>query len=225
VTTIPGGRLQFFWQAQNATGHGGGGSNLFESKRRMREGDQDTADVARVLAGDAAAFEGIVLRWQRRLVNLAWRFCREQAMAEDMAQEVFLKAFRSLGKFRGESAFSTWLTAIAVNTYRSRLHAEGQPLASLDAARVASSEASPLRGVMERQRAESVRRAVLALPRRYREAILLFYFEDKSVPDAARTLGVAEGTLKARLHRGRDLLRHKCGALESPAAEATAEEL
>jgi RNA polymerase sigma-70 factor (ECF subfamily) len=191
----------------------------------MGEGDQDTADVARVLAGDSAAFEGIVGRWQRRLVNLAWRFCRERAMAEDMAQEVFLKAFRSLRSFRGESAFSTWLTAIAVNTYRSRLHAEGQPLASLDAARTASSGTSPLRGVMERQLAESVRRAVLALPRRYREAILLFYFEEKSVPDAARALGVAEGTLKARLHRGRELLRLKCGALDSPATKATAEEL
>ena len=91
----------------------------------MREDDPDAADVARVLAGDLSAFEGIVRRWQHRLVNMAWRFCRDRATAEDMAQEVFVKVFRSLSSFRGESAFSTWLTSIAVNTYRSRLRAEG----------------------------------------------------------------------------------------------------
>src|SRR6185295_11809901 len=86
--------------------------------------DDDDADVARVVGGDLEAFEGIVRRWQRRLVGLAWRFCRDRAAAEDMAQEAFLKAFRSLRAYRGESAFSTWLTAIALNTYRSRLRAE-----------------------------------------------------------------------------------------------------
>ncbi|MFN7925629.1 MAG: sigma-70 family RNA polymerase sigma factor [Bryobacteraceae bacterium] len=165
--------------------------------------------MARVLAGDIAAYEGIVERWQRRLINLAWRFCREREMAEDMAQEVFLKAFRSLSTFRGDAAFSTWLTAIAVNTYRSRIRADGLPLGSVDVAQVSSAVAGPLAGMIEVERDESVRRAVLALPERYREALLLFYFEEKSVPDAARVLGIAEGTLKARLHRGRELLREK----------------
>src|SRR5436189_6353211 len=106
----------------------------------MREEDQDAADVARVVAGDLSAFEGIVLRWQNKLVNMAWRFCRDRATAEDMAQEVFLKTFRSLASFRRESTFSTWLISIALNTYRSRLRAEGQPLLSLDPARVFSME-------------------------------------------------------------------------------------
>jgi RNA polymerase sigma-70 factor (ECF subfamily) len=80
---------------------------------------------------------------------------------------------------------------------------------SLDPARTFSAEVSALRGLIERQDAEAVRKAVLTLPVRYREAILLFYFEDKSVGDAASVLGIAEGTLKARLHRGRELLRQK----------------
>jgi RNA polymerase sigma-70 factor (ECF subfamily) len=190
----------------------------------MPEEDQDAADAARVLAGDLSAFEGIVRRWQHRLVNLAWRFCRDRTMAEDMAQEVFVKIFRSLAAFRGESAFSTWLTAIAVNTYRSRLRAEGQPLLSLDPARTFAVEPGPLHGLMERQRAEAVRRAVLTLPGRYRDAILMFYFEEKSLTDAARVLGVAEGTLKARLHRGRELLRRRCASLSSLAVGAAVEE-
>src|SRR5687767_8396133 len=84
-------------------------------------GDQDAADVRHVLAGDLSAFTGIVGRWQHRLVNLAWRFCRDRATAEDMAQEAFVKAFRALPGFRGDALFSTWLTAIAMNTYRSYL--------------------------------------------------------------------------------------------------------
>ena len=176
----------------------------------MREEDQDAADVARVVAGDLSAFEGIVRRWQRRLVNMAWRFCRDRATAEDMAQEVFLKTFRSLASFRRESAFSTWLISIAVNTYRSRLRAEGKPLLSLDPIRLFAVEPDPLHGVEERQRAETVRRAVLNLPERYRDAILMYYFEEKDLGEAARVLGVVEGTLKARLYRGRELLRRRC---------------
>jgi RNA polymerase sigma-70 factor (ECF subfamily) len=175
----------------------------------MRDEQQDLADVSRVLGGDLDAFEGIVDRWQQRLLSLAWQFCRDRATAEDMAQEVFVKIYRSLAAFRGESAFSTWITAIAVNTCRSRIRAEGTPLLSLDPARASAAESEPLRNLEERQTAESVRRAVLTLPEHYRDAILLYYFEEKDVAEAARVLGIAEGTLKARLHRGRDLLRRR----------------
>jgi|SRR6185312_11600745 len=190
----------------------------------MCEEDQDAADAAKVIAGDLNAFEGIVLRWQRRLVTMAWRFCRDRAAAEDMAQEVLLKTFRSLGAFRGESAFSTWITAIALNTYRSRLRAEGQPLLSLDPARVFADESNSFREIEERERAEAVRRAVLTLPKRYREAILLYYFEEKDLAESARVLGVAEGTLKARLHRGRELLKRRCANLGSLAADVVVKE-
>lgn len=165
--------------------------------------------MQRVVAGDLSAFEGIVQRWQHRLVNLAWRFCRDRAMAEDMAQEVFIKVYRSLGSFRGESAFSTWLTSIALNTYRSRVHADSRRTVSLDPARTLAVGAGAQQGVEDRQRDETVRRAVLTLPERYRDAILMFYFEEKDVAQTARVLGIAEGTLKARLHRGRELLKRK----------------
>jgi len=189
----------------------------------MRTGDEDAADVARVLAGDMEAFEGIVRRWQHRLVNIAWRFCRDRETAQDMAQEAFVKAFRSLATFRGESAFSTWLTAIAVNTYRSWLRAEGLPLLPLPAfetIRIVSGNAMPLRRLEARERDEAVRRAVVTLPARYREAILMYYFEEKDLAEAARILGIGEGTLKARLHRGRELLKRRCANLDMTASGA-----
>ncbi len=187
--------------------------------------DPDAELVARVMAGDPSGFEALVERWQRRLVSLAWRFCRDRATAEDMAQEVFLKAYRSLASFRGDSTFSTWLISVAVNTFRSRLRSEGQPLLSLEPERLFSTAQSPLRSIEERQRAEAVRRVVLNLPERYRDAILLYYFEEKDLAESARVLGVPEGTLKARLHRGRELLRRRCADLAPLAAGALKEEL
>jgi RNA polymerase sigma-70 factor (ECF subfamily) len=191
----------------------------------MDEGGDDSADAARVAAGDAGAFEGIVRRWQGRLVGLAWRFCRDRALAEDMAQEAFVKAFRAMGSFRGESAFSTWLTAVAVNTYRSRLRAEGPPLLSLDPARAFATGPSQDHAMQQRERAEAVRRAVLTLPARYREAILVYYFQERAVAEAARILGIAEGTLKARLHRGRELLRRRCTDVDPAPAGAGTEDM
>ncbi|HWB87080.1 MAG TPA: sigma-70 family RNA polymerase sigma factor [Bryobacteraceae bacterium] len=189
----------------------------------MRKEDQDAADVARVIAGDLCGFEAIVERWQHRLVSLAWRFCRDRATAEDMAQEVFVKVFRSLASFRGDSTFSTWLISVAVNTFRSRIRAEGQPLPDVDLNRLWDTTPSPLHELEERQRAEALRRAVLTLPERYRDAILVYYFEEKDMAESIRVLGVAEGTLKARLHRGRELLRRRCANL-NPRAESAFEE-
>src|SRR5215510_13534071 len=81
----------------------------------------DLADVDRVLAGDASAFEGIVRRWQGPLVNLAYRFCRDRGRAEELAQEAFLRAYKGLARWRRDAAFSTWLFALATNLYCSEL--------------------------------------------------------------------------------------------------------
>lgn len=83
--------------------------------------DPDLANVERVLAGDAGAFEGIVRRWQGPLVNMAWRYCRDRARAEELAQEALVRAWRGLGQWRRESSFSTWLFALAANVFRSDL--------------------------------------------------------------------------------------------------------
>lgn len=169
----------------------------------------DEALIARVVAGDTAAFEGIVRRWQSPLVNLAWRFCRNRARAEEMAQEAFLRAFRNLAQFRGDSAFSTWLFALATNLYRTEIRRLPSIPLSLDEIAEPHDPRLTSTAFEDSNRDESVRRAVLALPPKYRDAVLLFYFHEQDVPAAARTLGVPEGTVKARLFRGRELLRSK----------------
>ena len=174
--------------------------------------DEDAADIRRVLDGDVSAFSGIVQRWQDRLMSLAWRFCHDRTLAEDMAQEAFVKAFRALGTFRGEATFSTWLTAIAMNTYRSCLREREPVVAGLDHAMLAADQPDALAGLQQLERAAWVRRAVRTLPRRYREAIVLFYFEQMDLAETARVLGIPQGTLKARLHRGRELLKIRAAA-------------
>jgi RNA polymerase sigma-70 factor (ECF subfamily) len=170
----------------------------------------DEALVARVVAGDTAAFEGIVRRWQAPLVNLAWRFCRDRGRAEEMAQEAFLRAFRNLAQFRGDSAFSTWLFALATNLYRTEIRRlPSMPLSLDDIAEPPDPRIAAATALEQADRDESLRRAVLALPPKYRDAVLLFYFHEQDVPAAARTLRVPEGTVKARLFRGRELLRAK----------------
>lgn len=170
---------------------------------------EDAALIARVLAGDNAAFEGIVRRWQSPLVNLAWRFCRDRARAEEMAQEAFLRAWRNLGQFRGESAFSTWLFSLATNLYRTELRRIPATPLSLDEIAEPADPRISAAAFDDDSRDEALRRAVLALPPKYRDAVLLFYFHEQDVPAAARTLRIPEGTVKARLFRGRELLRSK----------------
>ena len=169
----------------------------------------DQADVERVLAGDIPAFEGIVRRWQGPLINLAYRFCRDRGRAEEMAQEAFLRAYRGLSQWRRDAVFSSWLFALATNLYRSELRRIPARAVSLDdIAEPADARASD-GGLEDQDRDLAVRRAVGALPAKYREALILFYFHDMDVTTAAQSLGLPEGTVKARLFRGRELLRGK----------------
>lgn len=172
---------------------------------------EDQADVDRVLGGDASGFEGLVRRWQKPLVNLAFRFCHDRGRAEEMAQEAFVRAYRSLRTWRRDAAFSTWLFALATNVYCSELRrVPPRPVALGDIPEPAQPGAA-VRDDAYRDRV--VRRAVLALPSKYREALTLFYFHDMDVGAAAQSLSLPEGTIKARLSRGRAILRRKLSEL------------
>ena len=168
--------------------------------------DDDRTDVRRVLAGNVDAFAGIVRRWNGPLLRLARRFSRDEAVAEEMVQDAFVRAYRGLAAWRDDAAFSTWLFAVALNCFRTlsrRLGPPTEPLVDTEAG------TNPWESLDAADRRAIVRRAVATLPARYREAIILFYFHEQSLHEAMATLGVAEGTLKARLHRARKLLHSR----------------
>jgi RNA polymerase sigma-70 factor (ECF subfamily) len=192
---------------------------------RNDSGDRDRADVARVLAGDLSAFENIVQRWQGPLVNMAWRYCRDRGRAEEMAQEALVRAWRGLAQWRGEAAFSTWLFSVAANVYRNELKKVPTVTVAMEDVAEPGHAAGQEDALMRQRRDETVRRAVLALPLRYREPLVLFYFHEMDVGAAARTLGMPEGTLKARLARGRELLRKRFPHLRDQQTDAAVENL
>lgn len=185
-------------------------SESYEQRVKLRvSATEDQADAERVLAGDVSAFEGIVRRWQAPLVNLAYRFCRDRGRAEDMAQEAFLRAYRGLRQWRRDAAFSTWLFAVATNLYRSELR-------RIPARTVSIEDVTELRdsrpsdgGLAEEDRYQAVRSAILTLPSKYRDPMILFYFHEMDIAAAARSLNLPQGTVKARLSRGRELLRER----------------
>jgi RNA polymerase sigma-70 factor (ECF subfamily) len=181
----------------------------YESRRTRLGAAEDDSDVERTLAGDINAFEGIVRRWQGPLINCAYRFCGERGRAEDLAQEAFLRAYRSLGSWRRDSTFSTWLLSVAMNLYRSEYSKRPPVFIGLEDALEPRDVHAQDGGFEQRNEDEVLHRAVLALPKKYREAVVLFYLQDLSLTETAQVLHVAEGTLKVRLFRGREMLRKK----------------
>jgi RNA polymerase sigma-70 factor (ECF subfamily) len=172
---------------------------------RTKNGDEDA--IGRVLDGDTSAFAAIVERWQGPLINLAYRFCRDRERAEDMAQEAFLRAFRGLKSWRRDAAFSTWLFALATNVYRTEMRRFTPESIPLDD--TVSPVSSLENSASEDDRRSMVQKALRSLPPKYRDPLILFYFHDQDVAATARSLELPEGTVKARLSRGRAQLKSK----------------
>ncbi len=166
-----------------------------------------------MLAGDTAAFAALVRRWQSPLINMAWRFCRDRGRVEDIAQTVLLRAYVHLGQWQRQAKFSTWLFALAANVYRSELKRIPATMLSLDEIVEPPDTRIHTPSLEQAEETERIRTAVLALPAKYRDAVTLYYFHEQDVTTAALSLGIPEGTLKTRLHRGRELLRKKFSQL------------
>jgi RNA polymerase sigma-70 factor (ECF subfamily) len=176
-----------------------------DAAARERE-DAERSLVARARKGDREAFRGLVERHQGRALALARRLLRDEAEAEEVAQDAFLKAWSALPGFRAEASFGTWLHRIV---YR-------RALDRLDALKVrrrheATAPSWPEEGAVSDDPGgpgdERVRRLVESLPAPQRAAVTLYYFEDRSVQDAATVLGMHENTMKTHLHRARAALR------------------
>lgn len=168
---------------------------------------EDEAAIDRVLEGNTAAFSTVVERWQGPLVNLAYRFCRDRERAEDMAQEAFLRAYRGLGSWRRDAAFSTWLFALATNVYRTEMRRITPESVPMDETVTPTDSLEATANAADRR--SIVQTALRSLPPKYRDPLILFYFHDQDVATTARSLELPDGTVKARLSRGRALLESK----------------
>lgn len=181
------------------------------------ERDIDQILVERVQRGDKKAFELLFSKYQRKIGRLVSRLVRDQAEIEDVTQEAFIKAYRALPQFRGESAFYTWLYRIAINTAKNYLVSQGRraPTSTENDADEAETfdDADQLRDIntpeslfMSRQVGDTVNRAMEALPEELRTAIQLREIEGMSYEDIAVAMQCPIGTVRSRIFRARDAI-------------------
>ena len=185
----------------------------------MSEREIDQALVVRVQQGDKKAFDLLVLKYQLRVSKLVSRFLRNQSDVPDVVQEAFIKAYRALPNFRGESAFYTWLYRIAINTAKNHLVAMARksPINSIDvqdAEDYGASEwlkeyASPEREALASELEATIYHAMNELPADLREAITLREIEGLSYEDIAAVMDCPIGTVRSRIFRAREAIDSK----------------
>jgi RNA polymerase sigma-70 factor (ECF subfamily) len=181
--------------------------------------DPDAALMLRVKQGDAAAFATLVEKYKQPVMNLAWRTLRDETEAEDLAQNVFVQAWKSAGRYQATAKFSTWLFTIARNLClneirrRTRHPAESldqtreddgeQPLFQVEDKRLAAAPDELLRGELERK----VDEALAALPENQRLALALCRQDELSYEEIAAVLGCSLSATKSLIHRARETLK------------------
>ena len=186
----------------------------------MRPDASDPDEVwAQRARTDRDAFAELVQRHAGRIFNLAYRMTGNQADAEDMVQETFIRAYRGLPGFNLAGSFGAWLYRIAVNvclTQRSRQ--AGEPSLPLDEDAAALFDDAPsVHDLAESHEVQAVvQRAIAGLPPMYRVAVVLFHMEGRSYTEIAGLLGLPINTVRTHLHRGRELLRERLAATSKP---------
>lgn len=185
---------------------------------RIAEPRDEHHMIAAILAGDTQLFHELIRPYERRVFAMAVSLLHNEADAEEVAQEAFLKAFRKLNTFRGDASFSTWLISITLNEGRSRLRRKTLvSMESLDGSQDEPSNISPalLRDwkeipsqALERHEVRLVlQEAIATLPAIYREVFLLRDVEELSIKETAELLEVSIASIKVRLHRARMMLQ------------------
>jgi len=183
----------------------------------MSDRELDQQLVERVQRGDKQAFGLLVSKYQRKLNRLLSRLIRDPAEVEDVAQETFIKAYRALGSFRGDSAFYTWLYRIGINTAKNYLVSQGRRAptsTSFDSEEAETFEDgdqlrdinTPERLMMTRQIGETIEEAMAALPEELRTAIMLREIEGLSYEEIATAMECPIGTVRSRIFRAREAI-------------------
>lgn len=189
----------------------------------MSTTDPDALLVDRVKRGDMHAFEMLVVKYQRRIQRLVARMVRDPEQVEDIAQETFIRAYRALPQFRGESAFYTWLYRIAVNTAKktlmdmkrdpvvteSALASRGESNETYSLENELSTAETPEAVLASREVAQAVNAAIEALPEDLRQAIVLREIEGLAYEEIASVMNCPIGTVRSRIFRAREAIAQR----------------
>ncbi len=191
----------------------------------MGERDIDQALVERVQKGDKKAFDVLVLKYQQRVMNILSRYVRDPSEVQDLAQETFIKAYRALANFRGDSAFYTWIYRIAINTAKNFLVAQGRrpprdDIEASEAEQYAGADglqenASPERLLLKDEIGEMVLKTIEELPDDLKTAITLREIEGMSYEEIAEAMSCPVGTVRSRIFRAREAIDEKLRPLLS----------
>ena len=189
------------------------------SDERVGEGQVDQLLVERVQKGDKAAFDLLIHKYQHRIVSLIGRYVSDPSEALDVAQEAFIKAYRAIGKFRGDSAFYTWLYRIAINTAKNWLVARNRrpPASDIDAVDAEQYDmdsrlkerSTPENELMREEIEKTVYDTIATLPDDLRTAIILREIEGMSYEEIATTMECPIGTVRSRIFRARVAIDEK----------------
>ncbi|HEY4340827.1 MAG TPA: RNA polymerase sigma factor RpoE [Steroidobacteraceae bacterium] len=177
----------------------------------------DLSLVQRVQHGDRGAFDVLVLKYQHKVVKLVMRYVRNPAEAEDIAQDAFIKAYRALPQFRGDSAFYTWLYRIAINTAKNAVVARDRNPVDFDLDMTNNEESYEMQGrlkdsetpealVLTDEIRTTVNAAIANLPEDLRTAIVLRELEGLSYEEIAATMDCPVGTVRSRIFRAREAI-------------------
>ena len=176
------------------------------TSRSVPSGENEIELITQAQQGDRRAFGQLVRRHREGVVNVVYRMCGDANLAEDAAQEAFIRAWQNLPSYRPQSPFRNWVYRIATNAALDALRREREAV-DIDALALANSDNGPEAVVEGAERGERVRQAVLALPPASRAVLVLREYEGLSYREIAETLGIPMGTVMSRLNYARNRLR------------------
>ena len=191
-------------------------------------GQKDSVDkqlVERVRRGDKRAFDLLILKYQHKIISIVGRYLGDRNDVQDVSQETFIKAYRAIPNFRGESAFYTWLYRIAINTAKNHLVSKSRRPPNIDIdiddgefqdnSAVLRDNKSPEASLATKQMEEVIFRAIENLPPELRVAVTLREFEGLSYEEIARMMDCPVGTVRSRIFRAREAIEQKIRLMDN----------